>query len=102
MARKRRQVSQNKRRGVFARDRGRCAYCGRLVPYDDFELDHKTPLSPRTPLLESGNNDGDNLQVTCHYCNEDKADLTDDEYRDELRRRGRTVSRSICRFRGVV
>ena len=98
MARKRRQVSQNKRRAVFTRDRGRCAYCGRLLPYYDFEVDHKTPLSPRTPEVESGNNALDNLQITCRSCNEDKADLTDDEYREERRRRAERSAEPFVDF----
>ena len=87
MVKKRPRVSQNKRKEVFARDRGRCAYCGLLLPYNDFEVDHKIPLSPSSPDVEPGNNELDNLQVSCQSCNEDKSDLTNDEYRDELRRR---------------
>ena len=83
----RRKVSTDKRKDVFVRDGGRCAYCGRLQTYDEFEVDHKTPLSPDNPDMEPGTNELDNLQVTCRSCNEDKAALTDDEYRAELSRR---------------
>ena len=81
-----RKVSTARRKEVFARDRGRCAYCERLLTYNDFEVDHKTPISPDNGH-EPGTNELDNLQVTCRGCNEAKGALTDDEYRTELSRR---------------
>ena len=83
----RQRVSQNKRKKVFADGDGRCAYCGRLLTYNEFQVDHKTPISPDNPDVAPGNNELPNLQVTCRPCNEDKGALTDDEYRAELRKR---------------
>ena len=101
MSKKRPRVSQNKRKDVYARDRGRCAYCGRLLPYIEFEVDHKTPISPDNER-EPGTNELDNLQVTCRSCNEDKGALTDDEYRAALSSRAERsmdAERRVATFR---
>lgn len=59
-------VSQAKRKRVYERDKGICAYCGTHVDYDDFDIDHITPLA------KGGNNEDSNLTVSCHQCNRKK------------------------------
>lgn len=58
------------RRVVYSRDNGLCAYCGKLVAFDDFTLDHVEPL------LGGGTNRKENLTVACADCNETKGTLT--------------------------
>ena len=54
---------------------GRCMYCGRRLPIDLMDIDHKLPVS------RGGSDDETNLQVLCRTCNGRKNDLTDQEFR---------------------
>ena len=95
MVRKRRRISQKKRKEVFVRDLRRCAYCEELLPFREMEVDHKIPVA------DGGGDEFDNLQVTCRSCNEDKGDLTDDEYLDELKlrdERSRGAERRLAEY----
>jgi hypothetical protein len=51
------------RRWIYARDGGRCAICGRAVPFEAMHVDHVRPR------LEGGTDDVDNLRVTHPRCN---------------------------------
>ena len=53
--------------GVYRRDKGLCAYCGRPVPYEDASLDHVIPQS------QGGKATWDNLVNACRRCNAKKA-----------------------------
>jgi hypothetical protein len=61
------------RRGVYQRDHGRCAYCGRLVPFAEASMDHITPLSLNGPTC------WENLVNACRRCNEKKANRTPEQ-----------------------
>jgi 5-methylcytosine-specific restriction endonuclease McrA len=52
------------RRAVFARDGGRCAYCGATAS----SIDHVVPRS------RGGRHSWDNVVAACHRCNRMKAD----------------------------
>jgi 5-methylcytosine-specific restriction endonuclease McrA len=54
------------RRAVFARDGGRCAYCGGSAS----SIDHVLPRS------RGGRHSWDNVVAACHRCNRMKADRT--------------------------
>jgi 5-methylcytosine-specific restriction endonuclease McrA len=54
------------RRAVFARDGGRCAYCGAAAA----SIDHVVPRS------RGGRHTWDNVVAACHRCNRLKADRT--------------------------
>jgi 5-methylcytosine-specific restriction endonuclease McrA len=54
------------RRAVFARDGGRCAYCGGSAA----SIDHVVPRS------RGGRHAWDNVVAACHRCNRIKADRT--------------------------
>ncbi|MBI4371991.1 MAG: HNH endonuclease [Elusimicrobia bacterium] len=61
------------RHNVFARDRHRCAYCGRRQPPDALDLDHVVPRS------RGGPHDWTNVVASCRPCNLRKADRLPDE-----------------------
>jgi hypothetical protein len=61
---------QPTRRGVYLRDRGICAYCGKWVPMADASMDHILPQALGGPTLWG------NLVNACRRCNERKADRT--------------------------
>ncbi len=63
-------MPQPTRRGVYLRDRGICAYCGKWVPMSEASMDHIVPQSLGGPTR------WDNLVNACRRCNERKADRT--------------------------
>ncbi|MFC2680763.1 HNH endonuclease [Limosilactobacillus vaginalis] len=65
---KRPKISKAKRRRIYERDKGICAYCGKYLPFDSFHIDHIIPLA------KGGNNEDDNLTVLCPRCNRKKHD----------------------------
>lgn len=65
------------RRAVFARDGGRCQYCGRAAE----NLDHVTPRS------RGGPHAWENVVASCRPCNSRKEDRLLHETRMKLRRR---------------
>lgn len=67
-------LSQDLRRGIFDRDEGRCQYCGCLLFFDCFHVDH------RLPVIRGGTNDTDNLCASCPDCNLRKHTMTAEEF----------------------
>jgi hypothetical protein len=53
--------------GIYRRDRGVCAYCGRPISIEDASMDHVIPHSLGGPAT------WDNLVNACRRCNEKKA-----------------------------
>lgn len=58
------------RENIYARDRGRCQYCGRLVTRRQATYDHVVPRS------QGGGKGWGNIVVACRPCNQRKADRT--------------------------
>lgn len=58
------------RQRVYWRDNGICAYCGKLVKYDDSTLDHVQPL------VLGGSHSIHNTVLACQPCNREKGPLT--------------------------
>jgi 5-methylcytosine-specific restriction endonuclease McrA len=58
---------------VYARDKGRCGYCGLLVPFAQVTLDH---VLPRT---RGGTTRWENIVVACFGCNQNKRDRTPEQ-----------------------
>lgn len=61
------------RHNVFARDRHRCAYCGKKKGTDELDLDHVLPRS------RGGPHEWTNVVTSCRPCNLMKADKLPDE-----------------------
>ena len=61
------------RANVYARDEGRCQYCGRRVPRHDATFDHVVPRG------RGGKTGWDNIVIACLPCNRVKACRTPDE-----------------------
>jgi 5-methylcytosine-specific restriction endonuclease McrA len=51
------------RREVFARDKGRCVYCGEVFEDAELTVDH---VQPR---VRNGDHSGGNLVTACQACN---------------------------------
>lgn len=61
------------RHNVFARDRHRCAYCGKKKGTDELDLDHVLPRS------RGGPHEWTNVVTSCRPCNLAKADKLPEE-----------------------
>jgi len=68
-----RQAVKLNRRNIFARDRGRCQYCGRNFPTSELSLDHVIPRS------HGGGTSWTNLVCCCVKCNVRKGGRTPKE-----------------------
>lgn len=75
---KRRKFTTTERTIIYNKNKGRCAICGRFVPYDEFTVDHIFPLS------KGGSNELKNLQCTCKTCNLIKQDILPEDLMDKL------------------
>lgn len=75
---KRRQFSTNERKTIYNKTEGKCAICGRFVPFDEFTVDHIIPLA------KGGNNELKNLQCTCQTCNLIKQDILPEDLMDKI------------------
>lgn len=75
---KRRQFSPTERAFIYNKNKGRCAICGRFVPYDSFTVDHIIPLA------KNGTNELSNLQCTCKVCNLIKQDILPEDLMEKL------------------
>ena len=58
------------RRNIFARDGGRCQYCGQKYPSSELSLDHVVPRS------QNGRTTWENLVCCCQKCNVKKGGRT--------------------------
>ncbi|MCT3465886.1 HNH endonuclease [Lactobacillus delbrueckii subsp. bulgaricus] len=58
-------ISKAKRKRIYVRDKGICAYCGKRLEFkpNGFHIDHIRPLA------KGGNNEDSNLTVSCRECN---------------------------------
>ncbi len=59
--------------GIYRRDCGRCAYCGRPIPVSEATMDHVVPQSLDGPST------WENLVNACRRCNEKKANRTPEQ-----------------------
>lgn len=73
----------DRRRIVFGKYNGRCAYCGQEITIDKFQIDHIHPK--HLSHLENMNNDRlENLNPSCQKCNNYKHGMRLDVFRKEL------------------
>jgi len=70
---------QPTKRLIYARDQGRCAYCGKLIAISDATIDHILPLS------QGGRSTWENLANCCTSCNQRKAGRTPEQAHMKLR-----------------
>jgi uncharacterized protein (TIGR02646 family) len=71
-------MSKKKRRQVYQKFGGRCAYCGSSLSIEAFHVDHIEPK------CVSGSNDLSNLFPSCGACNVCKGPLGVEQFRSKL------------------
>ena len=77
---KRRKFTPWEKQGIYDIYKGRCALCGKPVKMGKMTIDHITPLS------QNGTNRLINLQLACRSCNLAKANLTNDQFMEQIYR----------------
>lgn len=75
---KRKSFKTTERTIIYNKNKGRCAICGKFIPFDEFTVDHIIPLS------KGGTNELKNLQCTCKTCNLIKQDILPEDLMDKL------------------
>ncbi len=60
-------MKQELRERVYQKFGGHCAYCGRIIPYSDMQVDHMKPHRGSIPKARSDK--FENLMPSCHRCN---------------------------------
>lgn len=70
-------ATPNMRKRIFDSLGGRCAYCGCYLDYENFHIDHATPVS-------KGGKNGMNRLPTCPLCNLCKGPLDVEEFREKI------------------
>ena len=71
----RRAPSKHEKEALYAKQKGKCMYCGRKLALQDMEVDHKNPLA------NGGGESLANKQVLCGPCNKRKGATTDGQFR---------------------
>lgn len=66
------------RHNVYARDRGKCQYCGLKVRREEFQYEHVLPRS------QGGKTSWENVVVACNTCNQKKGGRTPEQARMRL------------------
>lgn len=66
------------RREIYNLFGGKCAYCGKKLDFDDMTVDHVLPQ------CKGGTNDPENTYPACYLCNNQKADMTLEEFREYI------------------
>ena len=86
---------------VFVAAAFRCAYC-RVQTYIDLPRSHplRATIDHIKPRSKGGTEDRENLCCCCFRCNQDKADLTEDEFA-AYRRSTAVPGRAIVRSSGL-
>lgn len=107
-------ISKKKRKIVYQKYGGRCAYCGKAISLKEMTVDHFIPLRRGLSLKkicsikkrsnsvpEKGTDDITNLMPSCHFCNTLKADKSIEEFREELLKRAKKAAEGFGDF-GLV
>lgn len=79
LLKRRRPVIRFSREHVYARDRGRCQYCGTWLPRPEATYDHVLPRA------QGGGTHWENIVIACAPCNQRKGGRTPEQARMKLR-----------------
>ena len=71
-------METNKRKQIYNKYNGRCAYCGDKIDYKDMQVDHIKPK------YLGGTDDIENLMPSCRACNFYKSTFSLEDFRKRL------------------
>jgi 5-methylcytosine-specific restriction endonuclease McrA len=78
-----RRYKRNRRLKIYNKYQGRCAYCGKKININTFEIDHLIPKDQESHPSTSENN-YINLLPSCKYCNNLKGNHDIKTFREKL------------------
>lgn len=90
-------LTKLKREIIFDKFNGHCAYCGCVIEYNKFHVDHIIPLRRgyKRGEVEKGTSHIDNLFPACVSCNTSKSDFKIETWRKELELKKMRIKRDI-------
>jgi len=99
-------ISLEKRKVIYNKYKGKCAYCGCKLDRLKFHIDHITPKFRGSTHEEvqkygrvKGSNDVENLNPACISCNCSKSTFTIEQWRIELSLKLERTRRDVSSFR---
>lgn len=100
------EISVKKREVVYSKFKGRCAYCGDKILYENMSVDHitakyrgSTHSEIRAYGLEKGTNDIENLNPSCKSCNSSKSTFTVSDWKKQLKLKHERLLRDNSSYR---
>lgn len=82
---RRKVISKNIRKSIYDKYEGHCAYCGKELSIDAFQVDHMKPVREMNGILDHPENDTiENLVPSCRQCNKRKGSGSIEFFRHEL------------------
>lgn len=100
------EISVKKRKLVYNKFKGKCAYCGDKLLYKNMAVDHitakyrgSTHSEIRAYGLEKGTNDIENLNPSCKSCNSSKSTFTVSDWKKQLQQKHNRLLRDNSSYR---
>jgi len=93
-------ITKEKRKIVFDKYNGKCAYCGCKIEYTNFHVDHIIALNRgyHRDEIEKGSGKVENLNPSCISCNSSKSNFTIERWRSELELKKQRIKRDSPTF----
>lgn len=93
--------AKERRKNIFEKYGGRCAYCGEYITLKTMEVDHIIPLHLGRMNLISPKRleEMDNKNPACKPCNRWKSTFSLDQFREELELQVKRLRRDSASFR---
>lgn len=77
-SKRRKTISKDKRKLVYEKCDGHCAYCGRQLEYKDMQVDHLHPV------YLGGKDELENYMPACRACNFYKSTMSIEDLREQI------------------
>lgn len=92
----RKRLTKEERRAVYDKLDGHCAYCGRIISYEEMQVDHVVSL------YSSGADELTNMLPACRSCNHYKRNNSLEGWRKMLEATPTTLERDCYTYRQAV
>jgi 5-methylcytosine-specific restriction endonuclease McrA len=100
------EIKKSDRILCYYKYKGKCAYCGIDMLYEQMQVDHIVPLFRgyskdllSTYNRQKGKNNIDNYNPSCKSCNSSKSTLSIEEWRKQIKRKVVSLRRDVSNFR---
>ena len=89
-------ISPAKRKKVYDKCGGHCAYCGCKLAYEDMQVDHKKPIS------QGGSDTIKNMLSACRSCNHRKGSSSLESFREQVEHFPAVLDRDSVTYKNAV